>query len=474
MPFGDKDALIRKIHASLNDDQGLIEVESGVAPRGYEYIYSIIKTYHQDELNVNYCLRLDLKNGNEIIEALATYFEAGTTGMRSAMGWNMAMSAGFEQDDESPHRIKGWAQDPYDPDYKKGCRMILAERAGLDGLFPDDPLSQVRELVLALTEDSYYKTREEIDKEHEKEKSSKKTLKRGKKSGEGEDDKGQDSEDSDQKEFLQRLFSNDVVRSGAYKVSIGESSERKPEGKRHSLNPADVAKAATNAVNGVKSATVRTLAERDKVRTPFEIPDNFRNKLNQPVPKELPGWGKREYIGFGKGTFAMSGIMLSWPVTEQESLPLSGTENLVRQFHSDMDDNQGLISAKCGITPKGNRYAYVIRKMRFLDDEGNQNGPTDYELNFNIRIKGKIHFINGSFQSRDRVPGKRAGMLYLMSLGSSEIKLQAEQWTRDPYDPDREKGFLMDWTEDEKYDGLFPYHPLSELRKFVRFVIENN
>lgn len=189
MPFGDKDALIRGIHASLNDDQGLIEVESGVAPRGYEYIYSIIKTYHQDELNVNYCLRLNLRNSDEIIEALATYFEAGTTGMRSAMGWNMAMKAGFEQDDESPHRIKGWAQDPYDPDYKKGCRMILAERAGLDGLFPDDPLSQVRELVLALTEDSYYKTREEIDKEHEKEKSSKKPLKRGKKSSNDENDK---------------------------------------------------------------------------------------------------------------------------------------------------------------------------------------------------------------------------------------------------------------------------------------------
>ena len=30
-----------------------------------------------------------------------------------------------------------------------------------------------------------------------------------------------------------------------------------------------------------------------------------------------------------------------------------------------------------------------------------------------------------------------------------------------------EKGFLMNWTGDEKYDGLFPYHPLSEMRRFI-------
>ena len=48
MPFGDDKALIDQIHNSLTDHQGLIEVESGTNPRGFEYIYSIIKTYHQD------------------------------------------------------------------------------------------------------------------------------------------------------------------------------------------------------------------------------------------------------------------------------------------------------------------------------------------------------------------------------------------------------------------------------------------
>lgn len=41
------------------------------------------------------------------------------TGLRSAMAMNMAMSLGFERDDET-HWVKGWAGDPYDPEFDKG------------------------------------------------------------------------------------------------------------------------------------------------------------------------------------------------------------------------------------------------------------------------------------------------------------------------------------------------------------------
>lgn len=35
LPFGNKDALIKDIRRTLNDDQGLIEVETGTNPRGF-------------------------------------------------------------------------------------------------------------------------------------------------------------------------------------------------------------------------------------------------------------------------------------------------------------------------------------------------------------------------------------------------------------------------------------------------------
>ena len=469
----DKEVLIKEIHETLEDNQGLIEVETGTNPRGYKYIYSIIKTYHQDELNVNYCVRMNIENGDEVIEVLGSFFESRMTGLRSAMGWNLAMSAELEKEEGSAHQIKGWAQDPYDPEYKKGCRMILCEKRGLDGMFPSDPLSQARELVLALTEDSYYKTREEIEAESESKKEDKKPKKKQDKKIDNSAEEEQTENGDEGKELLRMMFSDEVVRNGAYKVDIIED-DSETTGKKFSFKPTELAKTAAKAADGIKTVVARSSEEFEKVKTPFEVPDEFRCRLNQPVPKELPGWGKRAFIGFGKGTFAMSGICMSWPVTETESLPLSDTKGLIKQFHDEMDEHQGLISAKCGLTPKGNRYAYAIRKLQFVDDEGEPQGPVDYELNFNIRLNGKIHFINGSFQSRDGVPGNRAGALGIMSLGSSELKLDANNWIKDPYDPDREKGFLMNWTEDEKYDGLFAYHPLSEVRRFVKYVIDNN
>ncbi len=451
MPF-DKDAVITNIHNRLEDNQGLIEVEIGKSPRGYEYIYSIIKTYHSDELNVNYCVRMNIKHGGEIIEVDGSFFETRVTGQRSAMGMCLAQNAGFELD-EGGVWVKGWAEDPYDPEYKKGCRMILCEKRGLDGLFPGDPLSQARELVLALTEDSYYKTEAEIDAEKEE---SEKKQHKGKEKAEGNKgekvtDEATDSDKDEGKSFTRELFSDDVKRAGAFKVAI--------------VDPAMCVK---------ESKKEKKLFNGDKVKTPFAIPDEFRCKLNQPDPKELPGWGRRKYIGFGKGTGTMSAICMTWPVSATESLPLNNTEALIKQYHESMNKEQGLICAEGGITPRGSYYAYAIRKIIHYNEEDNPSWPIDYELNLNIFVNNVNHFINGSFQSEDRSPGSREGCMDIMTLGSSELKLEADTWVRDPYNPERKDDLLMTWIEDEKYDGLFPYHPLSELRRFVKYVLDNN
>lgn len=226
MPFGDKEALIAEIHDSLEDNQGLIEAECGTNPRGYEYIYSIIKTYHQEELNANYCLCMDIRNGDELIEVSASFFEMFMTGERSSFVWAMAKNAGIEEDPET-HFPKAWFRDPYDPKYDKGNLMIMAESKGFDGLFPADPLSQARELVLALTEDSYYKTHDEIEAEsEEKKKEGKKLRRKAKKNdpeGINEDQDAQEDEDAeDGQDLLRRMFSGDASRAGAYKVDIIE------------------------------------------------------------------------------------------------------------------------------------------------------------------------------------------------------------------------------------------------------------
>lgn len=137
-------------------------------------------------------MRMHIKNGEELIEVSGSFFEAFVTNERGSVALSMAWNAELEIEPGSVFPV-GWNQDPYDPNYTNGIPMIMAEKRSFDGLFPGDPLSQARKLVLALTEDSYYKTCEEIEKENEPEKKI---------------------------NSMAQLFSGEVIRGGSYKVDI--------------------------------------------------------------------------------------------------------------------------------------------------------------------------------------------------------------------------------------------------------------
>ena len=47
-------------------------------------------------------------------------------------------------------------------------------------------------------------------------------------------------------------------------------------------------------------------------------------------------------------------------------------------------------------------------------------------------------------------------------------------WSCDPYNPEFNKGFLMNQSEQRRFDEMFPEHPLSEARKLIEFIITNH
>ena len=165
MNSDDPSGLISWIHEHLADDEGLIEVKNGVTKRGYKYIYSIIKNLMQDVHGVRYFLRLDLIKGEDIVEIQAEFKEINMTGGREAMCLNLAQMAGLVEFSEGG--LKGWMQDPYDPEYTKGITKNLAEKEGIDGLFPDNPLTQAHELLMAVLNDEFVIARKE-DNDEEK------------------------------------------------------------------------------------------------------------------------------------------------------------------------------------------------------------------------------------------------------------------------------------------------------------------
>lgn len=84
--------------------------------------------------------------------------EHGTTGIRDALVTGKLCEEGkieFEfydkpQADGSSGRIKGWFQDPYNPDYKGPVLRTIADDERYDSLCPLDPLSQVRSEFLKI------------------------------------------------------------------------------------------------------------------------------------------------------------------------------------------------------------------------------------------------------------------------------------------------------------------------------------
>lgn len=143
--------LIDSIHDNLEPSQGLIEVRNGVTRRGFKYIYSIVKNLGGDFPGVQYYLRLDLLNGDDVVEVRADFNEIGETGLRETIGFELARRAGLVSFDTEA--FAGWSEDPYDPSYVLGCRKNLSEKESLDRLFPDNPLSQARELLRAILKD---------------------------------------------------------------------------------------------------------------------------------------------------------------------------------------------------------------------------------------------------------------------------------------------------------------------------------
>lgn len=64
--------------------------------------------------------------------------------------------------------------------------------------------------------------------------------------------------------------------------------------------------------------------------------------------------------------------------------------------------------------------------------------------------------------------GIRDVMVFEILRRKGKVNEDMESWTADPYDPSVKTGFLMNISEREQYDEIFPDHPLSVVRSLIR------
>ena len=152
-----------------------------------------------------------------------------------------------------------------------------------------------------------------------------------------------------------------------------------------------------------------------------------------------------------------------FPIPTQYANPYD-EKKTIDVIHHNLGDDQGLIEVDAGQTNKGLVYISAITK--------NYMGPqygVQYFLRINLAKSVNEEWSEeiDAFFGEEGTTGQRDAVVMAM-LG------MPNDWMEDPYDKKYTKGVRMNKSEDKKYDSKFPYHPLSQARKFLSFVKENN
>lgn len=200
------------------------------------------------------------------------------------------------------------------------------------------------------------------------------------------------------------------------------------------------------------------------------LPDGYQLLTKKlPASLNLP----KKHIAFGMRTSSASALLVFFEVDEQSAMPFDDVQAIIADLHEGMSNSEGIIEVNSGTTSGGCKYVYNIRKLREEDENGLSVG-VDYNLNLNILIDNKIYFINGSFRE-EGLTGVRDTTIYeLYRREHPDLESPLVGWCCDPYENEYQQGFLMNISESAVYDEQFPDHPLSETRKYIAYIVENN
>lgn len=231
-----------------------------------------------------------------------------------------------------------------------------------------------------------------------------------------------------------------------------------------------------NAMPAAKKAVKKAEEQLKQIKLPGKkeelifVPNNYR-LLDEELPSDmaLP----KGAIPFGMATDCASAFMVCFEVNEDAAMPFDNPELLINSLHKYMRDDEGIIEVVSTIAKSGKKVAYDIIKHNMKDDNGFSLG-TEYTLNLNIKINGKMMLINGSFVEEGMTGIRDTAVYEMFRRENPNLENPFDGWMCDPYDETYKNGYLMNMSEKAEYDVQFPEHPLSEVRKYIEYILSNN
>ena len=192
----------------------------------------------------------------------------------------------------------------------------------------------------------------------------------------------------------------------------------------------------------------------------FDIEDNYMKMESMP---DDPA----NSAVYGLETDGAAVFALFYPVEKGQAMPFDKPDYVITGLRGALSEDQGIIKADAGKTRRGNKFIYSIIKTR-LEPSGVQ-----YNLTLHIDLGDDVIGIR-CFADERGTTGIRDNIIFNNALEEKIVDDDMNGWMCDPYDRAYKKGFLMNFSEQDTFDKLFPDHPLSVLRSFITYFIEHN
>ena len=196
----------------------------------------------------------------------------------------------------------------------------------------------------------------------------------------------------------------------------------------------------------------------------FNIPEGFSPVDSRPTDPD----GCRSYVLQNSNTLALLQI---YPIEQKDVMPFNNPQQIIDGIRGSLAENQALIEVNNKIVDSKNGLVYSIIKT--LHEE--QGTGVQYFMLAHMLIKGYLCAVRGFFDEIG-MTGERDTVVFSLLHKNGEIKSDDNKipgWFRDPYDPSLTGKFFMNISEESRFDGIFPKHPLSICRNVVESLKAN-
>ena len=193
----------------------------------------------------------------------------------------------------------------------------------------------------------------------------------------------------------------------------------------------------------------------------LDLPKEFqpvRNRPTDPVNCE-------SFMMQNSNTAALLQI---YPIEVGGTMPFQNPQSVIDGIHRTVKDNQALIEVENGIFDSS---AFIYSIVKTLHEQ--KFTGVQYFMLMHVLIDGQAFAVQGFFDEIG-ITGARDNTVWPLLVNLKEIDPKKNDgWCRDPYDKTIKRTYLMNISEEKRFDKLFPEHPLSVCRKFIEHVKNN-